>query len=332
MGTAGLILSHREDWDPDEFGNGEAGIVEAIDFYQYDVCGKIFKTSGAQMDWFRVGNLVFVLLLWYGNFEVANAYHQKLVAAWAEVDLPTNRNFMDELHTINTLVGAGLSAHVMLGNNAKAADLLRVLGFTWDKDGFECFDQWFAELKAQIPFLDHSVYSAMIRIYMFLSFPKGVIDEAEFETWMPSPLELAGLERGLRWIQVFHCWDIVGNGAKAFLKLGRDDDAYKLCHIAVSSEQKTNKLSSQMLCHCILGQIEAKRGNVNEADCHFADTLNVAKLSHLPMLEVMAARDWKRHLLEPNGQDCRGAEAVIDGACRKMKKTRGQLGLILEGR
>ena len=50
------------------------------------------------------------------------------------------------------------------------------------------------------------------------------------------------------------------------------------------------------------------------------------------MVEVLAARDWKRHLLEPNGQDCRGAEAVIDGACRKMKKTRGQLGLILEGR
>ena len=47
------------------------------------------------------------------------------------------------------------------------------------------------------------------------------------------------------------------------------------------------------------------------------------------MLEVLAARDWKRHLLEPNGRDASGAEAAIDEACSKMKKTREQLASVL---
>ena len=84
-----------------------------------------------------------------------------------------------------------------------------------------------------------------------------------------------------------------------------------------------------MLCHSILGQVAAKRGDLDEAEGHFANALEEAKLSRLPMLEVLAARDWKRYLLEPNGRDCGAAEAVIDGACRKMKKTREQLRPVL---
>ena len=45
----------------------------------------------------------------------------------------------------------------------------------------------------------------------------------------------------------------------------------------------------------------------------------------MPVLGVMAARDWKKHLLQPNGRDCSAAEATIDAACAKMGKTREQL-------
>jgi hypothetical protein len=49
------------------------------------------------------------------------------------------------------------------------------------------------------------------------------------------------------------------------------------------------------------------------------------------MLELLAARDWKKNLLAPNERNCDRAEAVIDGACAKMRKSREQLSSILEG-
>lgn len=48
-------------------------------------------------------------------------------------------------------------------------------------------------------------------------------------------------------------------------------------------------------------------------------------LSRLPMLEIVVARDWNRHLLEPGGRDSGAAEAVIDAACSKMKNTRDEV-------
>jgi len=168
---------------------------------------------------------------------------------------------------------------------------------------------------------------------IFLSFPKGAIDEEEVNDFMPSPQELAKIERENKnnFLRRHGVCDITSFGARAFLKLGRDDDACELCRISVSPEPKTEKKWTLVTCHSILGQVAAKRGSLDEAESHFANALEEARLSRLPMVEVLAARDWKRHLLEPNGRDCRGAEAVIDRACGKMKKTRGQLGSILEG-
>ena len=120
-------------------------------------------------------------------------------------------------------------------------------------------------------------------------------------------------------------------GARAFLKLGREDDAYEVSRIAVSPEQKTEKKTTLVSCHSILGQVAAKRGELEEAETHFANALVEARLSRLPMLELLAARDWKKHLLAPNERNCDRAEAVIDGACAKMRKSREQLSSILEG-
>ena len=102
-----------------------------------------------------------------------------------------------------------------------------------------------------------------------------------------------------------------------------------IASIAVCPEQKTLKKTTIVPCHSILGRIAAKRGEFEKAEVHFADALKEAKLSRLPMLELLTARDWERHLLEPNGRDVSAAEAVIDGACAKMKKTREQLASIL---
>ena len=118
-------------------------------------------------------------------------------------------------------------------------------------------------------------------------------------------------------------------GARAFYKLGRDDDAEEICRLAIAPERNTLKRTSLVACHSILGQVAAKRGQVDEADVHMSNALNEARISRLPMLEVLAARDWKRFVLEPAGRDCGPADEVIGMVATKMNKTRAQLEPVL---
>ena len=134
-----------------------------------------------------------------------------------------------------------------------------------------------------------------------------------------------------RYNQLYGVFEDRAFAALAMLKLGRDDDAFELASFSVSPEAKTEKKISLVTCHSILGQVAAKRGELDEAETHFANALVEAGLSRLPMLELLAARDWKKHLLAPNERNCDRAEVVIDGACAKMRKSREQLSSILEG-
>ena len=47
------------------------------------------------------------------------------------------------------------------------------------------------------------------------------------------------------------------------------------------------------------------------------------------MFELLAARDWKQHLVEAKGRDGSTVEAAIDAECAKTKKSRGQLESVL---
>ena len=66
-----------------------------------------------------------------------------------------------------------------------------------------------------------------------------------------------------------------------------------------------------------------------QADKHFAIALDEARKSGLPMFELLAARDWKKHALAPAGRPTDAAEAAIDSACAKMNKTRGRFTSLL---
>ena len=118
---------------------------------------------------------------------------------------------------------------------------------------------------------------------------------------------------------------IVNLGARAFLKLGRDDDAVETARIAVSAEQRTMQKYVLVECHCVLGQVAAKRGDTEEASGHFGRALEEAKASRLPMLELLAARDWKQAMASSSD----AAEAVIGVACAKMGKSRSDLHVVL---
>ena len=143
--------------------------------------------------------------------------------------------------------------------------------------------------------------------------------------WMPSPSSLAEMEKDYAWFKRYSVHDVTATGAKVFMRLGRDDEAYELAKLTVAPEQRTEKKPTLVQAYVILGKIAAKRGDVDEAEVHFAKALEESQLALMPVLGVMTARDWKKHLLQPNGRDCSAAEATIDAACAKMGKTREQL-------
>ena len=304
-------------------------MVESINYYQYHVCGNIIKAELNGTDWFRGNPGIAILALWHGNLDALSVWYDKVLAAYEEIDLLTSAKYKEEVHEVHVLLQTNLPLLLYLGEHEKAARIWSAVGFTGDEAGFDRFDQWFSDLNAFIPVLKRDLYMAWNRLAIFLSSPKGSIDAAEFNAWMPSPQELAEMERSNNWFFISFFHDLTSFGAKAFLKLGRDDDAYEVSRIAVSPEHATERRTTLVSCHSILGQIAAKRGDLDEAESHFANAVNEANLSRVPMVEVVAARDWKRHLLEPNGRGCEAAEAMIDAACARMKKTREQVASVL---
>ena len=295
-------------------------------FLQYQRCGKIFKEF-FKMDPWRYGS---AQVFWYGNFDVETLWRQKTLAALdGDVNLPTSKDYNSEVWECCWLVCIVIPGYLMLGLHVEAASLLSAIGFTWNKEGFDNFELWLLAIQAANPLSDRDMYLNFVRIAIFLSSPDGTIDAAEVNEWIPSPSALADFEKTAVPVKVFGSFDVTSFGARAFLKLGRDDDACELARLAMAPEQGTMKGTTRVACCSILGEVAAKRGDMDEADGHFVKAQEEAKTSRLPMLELLAARDWKQHVLEPAGKDCSAAEETIKAACATMKKTREQLAAVL---
>ena len=319
-----LPMSPFEEWC--NFGCSEENMVEGMNYYKFDVCGRVLKDDFIKLDMFMFSTWMLPLALLFGNLSALDSWHKKAIEAWNKIDLPGTNNYAAMVYeTYFTSLACQVPLHIMLGQGREASEVLKALGFTWDEGGFDRFETLHTALKAAWPPADLECDSAMCRLFIFLSFPKSDIDKVGVDAWIPSPAKLAEMERGYCFVRRWGLFDLTSYGARAFLKLGRDDDAYELARLAVAPEQKTEKKTTLVACNSILGQVAAKRGHLDEADGHFTRALEEAKLSRLPMLEVLAAREWKQHMLQPAGRDCAVAEAVIDAACTAMNKDRDQM-------
>ena len=207
--------------------------------------------------------------------------------------------------------------------------MLDVLGFG-DACSFNGMNPAFKDWVASIG-VSWKAYNLSVRLLILAADGSQAASSVSIDDLgeIPSPVELAEAEREDPWVRMYGAFDLTSCGAVAFRLLGRNDDAYELAKIAVSPGQKTEKSTTLVACRSILGQISAERGNLDESEGHFAEALRQAKRSRLPMMELLAARDWKKHVLEPSGLRCDAAEAAIDEACAKMKKTRDQLATVL---
>ena len=279
------------------------------------------------MDFFRMGCCTVALALYFGSVECFfGCYHRKLVAGYTELDLTTHGLESERMEISSTIYNVTCIS-IILGRPAEAADILRALGFSNDEEGLARFEAYITAWKAAFPPASIENDTLLVRVLLLLSGGSkendGPID------WLPEPERIAEMEKNCVCTRLFCLHDLGSFCARAFVSLGQDDNAAKLAGIIVSEEQNTQKKFATSSCFSILGQMAAKRGNFEEAEGHFSSALADARLSRLPMYELLAARDWKKHLLEPNGRDASEAEAAIDAACAKMNKSREQLAAVL---
>ena len=226
----------------------------------------------------------------------------------------------------------GLCTLVVIERYDAIESILKTWGFDLSPDGMECLQAYVADAKKMMPPTVEEEEVLLFQLLILLAMPKDQINETEVNSWMPSPERLAEMQRTNAFLRCFGFHDIMGFiGARVYLKLGREDDAHEVARLAVLPEQKNTKLQTYIYSASIIGQIEARRGNLDESHAQFTVALEKSKLlTEMPMFELLAARDWKKHLLVPNGRDCSVAEVAIDAACAKMDKTREQLSSIID--
>jgi hypothetical protein len=276
------------------------------------------------------------MAFYYGNFSLILTWYQKTLAAFQELDLPSSMAYHSEYFEIWGFASYAVPTLLQVGMIGEASALMNVIGFTVDREGFERMEIVAEGLQGFIQgIIDGELLLMMVKfLAICASSPGSINEEGAVSAFLDgvSPQQVADMEReGTALARRFAVIDLTSFGALAFYRCGREDQAVELCKLAVDPKQKTERKTSLVSCFRLLGEIWAKRGALEDAESHFANALKEAKISRLPMLEVLTARDWKRHLLEPNGRDASAAEAVIDGACAKMGKTREQLGPVLVG-
>jgi hypothetical protein len=160
---------------------------------------------------------------------------------------------------------------------------------------------------------------------MYLASPQTAALDAEVSGWIASPTALAQLEQDSSWNHDWAYQGILHLAAEAFFRLGRDGEAAEAASLCVAPQQHVRCRVTLAGCHSVLARVAAKRGDLEEAGGHFMRQLEAAKASRCPLLEVLAARDWKRAVSESGA----AADALIDAACAKMGKSREQLAPVL---
>jgi hypothetical protein len=320
-----------DDWNPQECG-GEEACVAALDFYAKHPASSrsIIKSNCVQLDYFSFGLHCLPLALCFGNFPAFDRWAASQVSIYKERDFSV-AGFAADAGQGNELqwMTEACAVFVRLNRRAAAHAIFEAAGYIWGDAGFALHDLCFASLLGSIWASTKDEDAISCRLAIYLASPQTAALDAAVSAWVPAPAVLAQIERESCVAYTYGgVFSILHKAARAFLQLGRDDDAAEVARAAVSCAEPAVQVYSVVECHCVLGEVAAKRGALEEASGHFSAGLGAAKASgKLPMLELLVARDWARAV----GEDASaaGVEAVIDGACAAMGKSRAQLAGVL---
>ena len=80
-------------------------------------------------------------------------------------------------------------------------------------------------------------WSIYVKLLVYLSSPDGNIDAAAVSAWIPSPEDLAAQDR-VYLSHAFHLFNVLALGARAYERLGRDDDAAAAAQLGIEQHKK----------------------------------------------------------------------------------------------
>jgi hypothetical protein len=321
-----MCYSHvPEIWNPHLCG-GEAAFIAALDFYTWGRCGKLHKASPTGMN--HALCTLMPLALWLGDLSRVDKW---VVAATdrytKDLDIPSTKTFAGHTpETCHMLLSMPLL--LKLNRSAQAHGVLAAIGMDWSANGKLVMDAYVEGLASVLPGAVIALERDFIRLLVYLVCPQSAALDAQANAWIATPAALALQESenssSMSASGLFLPGGMLTMAARVFLKLGRDADAEESARIALLPERHLFGKYHLVECRTVLGQVAANRGNAEEAGGHFARALEEARASRLPMLELVVARDWKRAVGE-----YAEADAVIDGACAAMGKSREEMVSVL---
>ena len=224
-------------------------LAELIRSYDYVVDGPVHKRTGAKYDTFRSGCFTWILVLCYGDFESLGVWHRKAVDINHKLKLAEKHEYGPELMEVVISLPINPHVYLLMGDHDRANEYLRSLGFVWSGPGAETYITVAEAAVGSLPWFKAAGQLVYLKLLIFLSSAEGECDAAEVNAWMPSLDDLK--EHDKTWyIHVQGLASVLSLGARAFERLGRDDDAIAAAQAGIEqNKKKARHARTNLLIH-----------------------------------------------------------------------------------
>ena len=154
------------------------------------------------------------------------------------------------------------------------------------------------------------------------------VSDEEVLAIMPAPQTLVEMDRD-PFLHVLGTGSLVMLGARAYLRLGKDDEAEATAQGGLA---EAKKVTTRVECHRVLGIVAARRGDLKQAEASFLAGMEEARDAGLHLLELLCARDLKQFVVEKLQGQADEVDAMISAAAGRMTKTTADFGELLAKR
>ena len=132
------INSHLPECNLDTMPHfNEAEIIEVIEYFKSDETVRAQWHNDWHYDFLIMGLVLVHPALYYGNLEAVDSWFSYGMEQWKRVDLPTTKEYAPLMMDVWDGNAFGCFLLLLLDRFSEAEEWLNVIGFTWDKEGFE---------------------------------------------------------------------------------------------------------------------------------------------------------------------------------------------------